>query len=159
MYDDFVGAVANGRGLTTDAVHEIAQGRVWMGGDAVANGLCDGFGTLDDALELARELAGVKDWREVEIVEYPPRPMIQWPSLSPKLPGLFGLGNRLNRQLARLYGLGIAETTPATVELPLGAPGLTTYDVEYLQSLTETMGGASLLVTPDLLPEGWQQQD
>ncbi len=159
MYGDFVAAVANGRGLTTDAVHEIAQGRVWMGGDAVANGLCDSFGTLDDALELARELAGVKDWREVEIVEYPPRPFIQWPDFGLKLPNLFGLGERLNQQLARLYGLDGGEAAPATVELPLGAPGLTAYDVEYLQSLTETMGGASLLVTPDLLPDGWQEQD
>ena len=61
--------------------------------------------------------------------------------------------------MARLYGLDGGEAAPATVELPLGAPGLTAYDVEYLQSLTETMGGASLLVTPDLLPDGWQEQD
>ena len=156
MYGQFVTAVANGRGMTTDAVHEVAQGRVWMGGDAIANGLCDNFGSLDDALQLARQEAGIADWREVEIVEYPPRPLIQWPSFGPKLPGLFGIGERINRQLAQLYGVG-ADTVPATVEVPLGAPGLNAYDVEYLQSLTDTMGGASLLLSPDLLPEDWRQ--
>ncbi len=156
MYDQFVTAVANGRGMTTDAVHEVAQGRVWMGGDAIANGLCDNFGSLDDALQLARQEAGIADWREVEIVEYPPRPLIQRPSFGPKLPGLFGIGERINRQLAQLYGVG-ADTVPATVEVPLGAPGLNAYDVEYLQSLTDNMGGASLLLSPDLLPEDWRQ--
>ncbi len=157
MYDQFVGAVANGRGMTTEAVHEIAQGRVWMGGDAVANGLCDQLGSLDDALQLARQEAGIADWREVEIVEYPPRPFIQWPSFGPKLPGLFGIGDRLNQQLARLYGLGDAIAAPASVELPLGAPGLSDYDVEFLQSMTQSMGGASLLLSPDLLPADWRQ--
>jgi hypothetical protein len=43
--------------------------------------------------------------------------------------------------------------------VPLGAPGLTTGEVEYLQSLIRTQGSAALLVGPDLLPEGWQQRD
>ncbi len=157
MYDQFVNAVATGRGLDPEAVHKVAQGRVWMGGDAIANGLCDSFGTLDDAINLARQEAGIADWREVEIVEYPPRPLIKWPSFGPKLPGLFGIGDRVNRQLARLYGPDAASgSEPATVEVPLGAPGLSAYDVDYLQSLTRTLGGASLLVAPDLLPEAWQ---
>jgi len=116
MYADFVAAVANGRAMNPEAVDEIGQGRVWMGGDAVANGLCDSFGTLDDAIEAARKAAGIDDWREVTIVEYPPRPLIQWPSFGPRLPGLFGLGDRVNRQLARLYGLdAAADSAPATV--------------------------------------------
>ncbi len=158
MYAGFIDAVATGRNMDRDAVHEIAQGRVWMGGDAIENGLCDSFGTLDDAIELAREAAGIADWREVEIVEYPPRPMIPWPSFGPKLPGLFGLGERVNRSLARLYGMdSLGGPAPATVAMPLGAPGLSVYDVEYLQGLIRNMGGGSLMVAPDVLPEAWQR--
>jgi protease-4 len=159
MYGDFVAAVARGRGLDRDRVHDLAQGRVWMGGDAVANGLCDRFGTLDDALNLAREKAGIAAWREVEVVEYPPRPLIKWPSFGPRLPGLFGLADGVNRQLERWYGLTRDCQPAAAVAVPLGAPGLTTGEVEYLQSLIRTQGNAALLVGPDLLPEGWQQRD
>jgi len=157
MYDEFVDAVATGRDMDRDAVHEIAQGRVWMGGDALANGLCDDFGTLDDAIALARQAAGVADWREVQIVEYPPRPLVQWPSFGPKLPGLFGLGDQVERLLAGLSGQDDSRgSVPTTMELPLGAPGLSTFDVDYLRRLIETTGGPSLLVAPDLLPEAWQ---
>jgi len=155
MYDDFVGAVATGRNMDKDAVEEVAQGRVWMGGDAIEKGLCDSFGTLDDAIQMARRAAGVEDWREIEIVEYPPRPLIQWPSFGPKLPGLFGLGARINEQLASLYGLD-TDSEPATVEMPPTIPGLTAFDVEYLRSIAGSMGDASLLVSPDMLPEAWQ---
>ncbi len=72
-------AVAEGRGLTAAAVDSIAQGRVWMGGDAIARGLCDGFGTLDQAIAQARLAAGIPAWRDVQLVEYPPRPLIELP--------------------------------------------------------------------------------
>ncbi len=160
MYDDFVDAVAAGRGMDRDAVHDIAQGRVWMGGDAIDNGLCDSFGTLDDAIVLARSEAGIADWQEIEIVEYPPRPFFQWPNFGPRIPGLFsmfGLGEQLNTRLEQLFAMGAgSDSTPETLALPLGAPGLSAFDVEYLQGMTRTMGNASLLVAPDMLPEAWQ---
>jgi len=155
MYDDFVSGVAEGRGMDKEAVHDVAQGRVWMGGDAIEKGLCDSYGTLDDAIQMARRAGGVADWREIEIVEYPPRPLIQWPSFGPKIPGLFGLGERINAQLARWSGLD-SGTEPATVAIPPMVPGLTAFDVEYLQSIAGSMGDASLLISPDMLPEAWQ---
>ncbi len=57
-YDAFTARVAEGRGLSVEAVREVAQGRVWMGGDAIERGLCDRFGGLTAALNLAREQAG-----------------------------------------------------------------------------------------------------
>lgn len=59
VYDDFVGKVAEGRGLDRDRAHELARGRVWTGADAMAGGLVDELGGLEDALELARRRAGL----------------------------------------------------------------------------------------------------
>jgi len=159
-YRKFVTAVATGRGLPPEEVEQIAQGRVWMGGDAVELGLCDGFGSLDDAIERARHLAGVGDWEEIQIVEYPPRPWIQWPSFGPKMPRLFGLGDRVNAWLGGLYGLdtGTAASTLDT-EPWVGAPGLSEYDVQYLKTLSKTPGSPVMMVPPDVLPAAWQDLD
>ena len=68
MYQTFLTRVAEGRGMTIDAVHEIAQGRVWTGVDAKANGLVDEFGGLGAAIAEARSQASLE---KVKIVEYP----------------------------------------------------------------------------------------
>jgi len=60
-YDDFLSHVANGRGLTVEAVHEIAQGRIWTGLDALNNGLVDELGGLDDAVAAAAASAGLEE--------------------------------------------------------------------------------------------------
>ncbi|MCB5253041.1 MAG: signal peptide peptidase SppA [Candidatus Cloacimonadaceae bacterium] len=60
-YDDFVNKVANGReNLSVEEVNAIAQGRVWTGAQAKANGLVDDLGGLDLAKQHIRELAGIK---------------------------------------------------------------------------------------------------
>jgi protease-4 len=59
IYADFVGKVAEGRGMTREAVHEIARGRVWTGADAARNGLVDALGGVRDAAVIARERAGL----------------------------------------------------------------------------------------------------
>lgn len=68
MYEAFLSRVAQGRNMTRDAVHEIAQGRVWTGEKAKEIGLVDQLGDLDDAIQLASEMAGTDDYR---ITEYP----------------------------------------------------------------------------------------
>ncbi|MFC0862600.1 signal peptide peptidase SppA [Sphaerimonospora cavernae] len=57
IYADFVGKVADGRGLDRDRAHELARGRVWTGADAVKHGLVDEIGGLEDALVMARRRA------------------------------------------------------------------------------------------------------
>jgi protease-4 len=159
-YGKFVTAVATGRGLAQEEVEKIAQGRVWMGGDAIERGLCDGFGTLDDAIQRARQLAGVGDWEEIEIVEYPPRPWIQWPSLGPKMPGFFGLGDRVNVWLAGIYGQeNQTGASTLSTEPWVGAPGLSEYDLEYLKTLSKTLGSPVMMIPPDVLPADWQDLD
>ncbi len=68
IYQTFLGRVANARGMTKDAVHEVAQGRVWMGEKARTLGLVDQIGDLDMAIAIAREKIGVED---AAITEYP----------------------------------------------------------------------------------------
>lgn len=58
-YATFLTRVAMGRGMTTEAVDSIAQGRVWSGTDAKRIGLVDELGGLEDAIAGAAELAGV----------------------------------------------------------------------------------------------------
>lgn len=67
-YTEFTGLVADGRGMSREAVDEIAQGRVWAGGNAVTIGLVDEIGTLQDALNYA---AAVADLEKYQLVEYP----------------------------------------------------------------------------------------
>ena len=61
-YDLFLTRVANGRGMTKEAVNEIAQGRVWTGQQALGIGLVDQLGTLEDAIAHAAELAEATDY-------------------------------------------------------------------------------------------------
>ncbi len=56
-YETFLGIVAQGRKMTRDQVHEIAQGRVWLATDALGIKLVDKLGSLDDAVKKAAELA------------------------------------------------------------------------------------------------------
>lgn len=61
VYDAFLDRVSSGRSLDREAVHEIAQGRVWTGRHAYTLGLVDELGSLDDAVKRAAELAGLKE--------------------------------------------------------------------------------------------------
>ncbi|MFL2586870.1 MAG: signal peptide peptidase SppA [Flavobacteriaceae bacterium] len=63
VYQTFLTRVADGRGMTKEEVHKIAQGRVWSGVEANAIGLVDHLGGLDIALERAAALAEIEDYR------------------------------------------------------------------------------------------------
>jgi protease-4 len=67
-YEQFLGHVAEGRKKTRDEVHAIAQGRVWVGNDALKNGLVDKLGLFDGAVKSAAKRAEVTDY-QVEIIE------------------------------------------------------------------------------------------
>ena len=68
-YREFLQRVADARDMTTDAVNEVAQGRVWSGADAHGHGLVDSLGDLDDAIAAAAELAGLEDDYAVSYIE------------------------------------------------------------------------------------------
>jgi len=66
MYEVFLERVADGRGLSRDSVHAIAQGRVWTGEAAMNIGLVDKIGGLDQALASAAALAGLEEYRTTD---------------------------------------------------------------------------------------------
>jgi len=62
-YERFLHVVAAGRNKPKEAVHEIAQGRVWSGRDAHKMGLVDDLGGLGDAIAHAAQRASLgSDW-------------------------------------------------------------------------------------------------
>ena len=62
-YELFRKRVADGRKLSVDAVEEIAQGRVWLGNDALGIKLVDAIGSLDDAVKKAAQLAKIDEYK------------------------------------------------------------------------------------------------
>lgn len=66
IYEKFLQRVAEGRGMSRDSVHAVAQGRVWVGAKAKELGLVDEIGSLDRAIALAAELAGLEKYRTTE---------------------------------------------------------------------------------------------
>jgi protease IV len=68
VYEVFTGRVAEGRNMSVDEVKKYAEGRVWTGEQAMAIGLVDEMGGLDDAIKYAVELAELEDYR---LSEYP----------------------------------------------------------------------------------------
>lgn len=68
VWEQFKDAVAEGRNMKKADVEPYADGRVLTGASAVKVGLADEVGTVDDAFDLAAELAGMKDY---EIFEMP----------------------------------------------------------------------------------------
>ncbi|WP_108424376.1 signal peptide peptidase SppA [Flagellimonas amoyensis] len=61
-YGIFLERVAQGRNMSIAQVDSLAQGRVWSGVDAKANGLVDELGNLDDAIAAAAEMAGLDSY-------------------------------------------------------------------------------------------------
>lgn len=68
-YKLFRKRVADGRKLSVEQVEEIAQGRVWLGNDALPIKLVDAVGSLDDAVKKAAELAKLKEYRATSYPE------------------------------------------------------------------------------------------
>lgn len=69
-YDDFVGMVADGRGVERSQIEPVAQGRVWTGTQAFeGRHLVDELGGLDEALAKAQDLAGLDERNIVRLPE------------------------------------------------------------------------------------------
>lgn len=61
-YELFRKRVADGRKMSVAQVEQIAQGRVWLGNDALKIHLVDGIGSLDDAVKKAAQLAKLDEY-------------------------------------------------------------------------------------------------
>jgi protease-4 len=70
-YEDFVGKVAVARKKPVSVIEPLAQGRVWLGDQAKANGLVDELGGLDRAIELIKAKSRIPAGNKVSLVLYP----------------------------------------------------------------------------------------
>ena len=72
--------------MTVESLHDLAQGRVWIGSQALEKGLIDELGGYQRAIELVKEAAGIAPDEQIQVVNYPPpRTLVQ---------ALFGRGAR-----------------------------------------------------------------
>ena len=60
FYERFLAKVAEGRGMTRDQVHAVAQGRVWTGNQGLERGLVDGIGGFHRAVTSAKWMLGMQ---------------------------------------------------------------------------------------------------
>ena len=67
IYTTFITHVSEGRNMSTTAVDEIGQGRVWTGYDAKSIGLIDTFGGLEKAIEIAAYLGKIENYRIISL--------------------------------------------------------------------------------------------
>jgi len=99
IQSQFVDAVAQGRNLSVEKVREIADGRIISGSQGLELGLVDQLGNFEDAVDLAKSLAGIEG--EVTLV-YPKRTKMRFWDL------LFEQGSRaLYRALRNVLGTTI----------------------------------------------------
>jgi len=70
-YDRFVSVIVQGRPLSEERVRELGDGRTYSGEQAVENGLVDELGSIEQAADEAREMAGVD---QAEVVRYEETP-------------------------------------------------------------------------------------
>ena len=65
--------MAGARHRSFNEIEPLAQGRVWLGDQAKANGLVDELGGLSSAIALVKKRARIPEAEEVDLVTYPPR--------------------------------------------------------------------------------------
>lgn len=98
-YELFRKRVADGRKLPVAQVEEIAQGRVWLGNDALSIKLVDAIGSLDDAVKKAAKLAKIDEYYTAN---YPDEPS-WWESLTDNMNSGSYLDGHLRETLGDYY--------------------------------------------------------
>jgi len=61
-YRDFLEKVAEGRHMDTAQVRSLAEGRIWSGNQAIANGLADRMGGINEAIDEAKNQARIENY-------------------------------------------------------------------------------------------------
>lgn len=127
FYGHFLDRVADGRDMTPDQVHEVAQGRVWTGRQAVERGLVDELGGLHTAVAKAAELAELA-------------------------PDSYGI-RRLPRQkgLVEVLMEDLTKSSKVSVDVNLGAPLLGDDEVRMLLTLDRVLADGVAAILPGAL--------
>lgn len=111
-YNEFVRIVAEGRGLPEEEVRALADGRIYSGRQALALGLVDELGDLEEAIAKAADLGGIRG--EPRIVEYEHEPTLS------QL--LFGVSSRLGESEAERVQAVLDELSAPSLEYRYVAP-------------------------------------
>ncbi len=106
LFDEFVRVIVEGRNMSESAVRELADGRVYSGSQALANGLVDELGDFDDAIAKAAELGGISG--DPRIIEYERIPSFE--------DLLLGFSTNINQSKADEINQLIHELTTPTLE-------------------------------------------
>jgi protease-4 len=67
FYSRFARVVASGRKMSEEQIDSLGGGRVFIGMDAIGNGLIDEIGGFERAIELAKESAGLRKSARVDV--------------------------------------------------------------------------------------------
>jgi len=145
VYHLFTSKVAAGRKLDMERVAKIAEGRIFTGRMAKDLGLVDRLGTLDDAIDEAKKLAGIAADEPVERVLLPePR------GLFDDLFGMAGAAGGPTAGLAAVLGADRREAIAVRALLlsrMATVPGMETI-IGDAQSLVEVVSGRPLMMMP-----------
>ncbi|MCR9094409.1 MAG: signal peptide peptidase SppA [bacterium] len=118
-YQLFLTRVADGRGLSIDAVGKVAQGRVWSGRQAFDAGLVDEVGGLYTAARRAKVEIGLDPDDDVLLIPYP-KP----PTLSEQLMRAFSSASIRAVAPTFEWPAPLAQLAEAVEGLPTGSPVL-----------------------------------
>ncbi|MBC7171918.1 MAG: signal peptide peptidase SppA [Polyangiaceae bacterium] len=78
VYEMFLSRVAEGRGMTTEAVDAVGRGRIWSADSAIERGLVDRRGGFIAALSRARERGRVPSHEEIEYLPARPESLLEY---------------------------------------------------------------------------------
>jgi protease IV len=106
IYGQFTEKAAKGRNMPLEKLRELAKGRIYTGRQAKELGLVDELGTLDDAVNEAKKLAGLDKDEDVRI-EVLPEP-------TNFLETLFG---GLDKEKEVRIGQGLESISPEMIEV------------------------------------------
>jgi protease-4 len=120
IYDQFLDRVSASRHMAKEKVHEIAQGRVWSGREALKLGLVDELGGLQDAVRHAARMAKIESNFRIDGPGEPKSPIEKiLKSLSGEKPGMArakaGPAQELRGQVEQALGTLLALNDPRGV--------------------------------------------
>lgn len=96
FYEQFVAAVAKGRGMTPEAALALATGDVWVGTDAMDKGLADAVGEMPVALDAAAAAAVIR--KSKTNAKSAERKSVSSGPLRPSASSAFKEGSRMDKE-------------------------------------------------------------
>lgn len=130
-YARFSQVVSKGRRMSTEAVEEVAQGRVWTGTQALECGLVDKLGTFEDALsDLAGHLQRPRESLHLVHIRNEVRGWKKWRKklFGVQLESAFSVEQQLLKRAPMLVQSIAANPSEALLLLPFDTAGIDGFD-------------------------------